>query len=93
MAYATRVGLEIGADIIKIQPSGNLEDLKWAIKAAGKAKVVSAGGLKKDDKRNSLSNRAIHESGFFRLAIGKNVWQHKNPHEITKKIKRVIWKK
>jgi len=47
MAYAARTGLEIGADIIKIKYEGNLKDLKWAVKAAGKTKVVIAGGAKK----------------------------------------------
>ena len=91
MAYSTRVGLEIGADIIKIQPTGSLENLKWAVKAAGKAKVVAAGGLKKGEK--DLLNQVSQyiQAGFSGLAIGRNVWQHKNPHEITQKIKKVIW--
>jgi class I fructose-bisphosphate aldolase len=31
MAYAARTGLEIGADIVKIQYTGNINDLKWAV--------------------------------------------------------------
>jgi fructose-bisphosphate aldolase, class I len=93
MAYSTRVGLELGADIIKIQPSGTLDDLKWAIKSAGKAKVVSAGGLKTGD--NELINQVEQymQAGFSGLAVGRNVWQHENPHEITEKLKKIIWKK
>jgi class I fructose-bisphosphate aldolase len=93
MAYSTRVGLELGADIIKIQPSGNLRDLKWAVKSAGKARVVSAGGLKTGD--DNLLNQVSQyiQAGFAGLAVGRNVWQHENPHEITANIKKVIWKK
>jgi len=93
MAYSTRVGLEIGADIIKIQPSGDLRDLKWAVKAAGKAKVVAAGGIKEGD--DNLLNQVSQymQAGFSGLAIGRNVWQHENTHKISKNIKRVIWKK
>ena len=42
MAYAARVGLEIGADIIKLQPTGRNEDVEWAVESAGKCKVVLA---------------------------------------------------
>src|SRR3989344_91998 len=46
MAYSARTGLEIGADIIKIRYEGNKKQLQWAVKSAGKAKVVIAGGVK-----------------------------------------------
>lgn len=92
MAYAARVGLEIGADIIKIHPTGNLKQLSWAVKSAGKAKVVAAGGMKKNEKEflNQVNN--YMQSGFSGLAVGRNVWQSKNPLEITRKIKKVIWR-
>lgn len=93
MAYATRVGLEIGADIIKIQPSGDLKDLKWAVKTAGKAKVVAAGGLKTSDDELLNQVSQYMQAGFAGLAVGRNVWQHENPHDITQNLKKVIWKK
>ncbi len=91
MAYATRVGLELGADIIKIHPTGNLNDLKWAVKSAGKAKVVSAGGHKTYEKELLAEIKNYMKAGFSGMAIGRNVWQRKNPLELTKKIKKVIW--
>src|SRR3989339_782689 len=50
LAYASRVGLEIGADIVKIHSHGNKDDLAWAVKNAGRTKVVIAGGEKTDEK-------------------------------------------
>lgn len=91
MAYAARTGLEIGADIIKIQYNGNLEDLKWAVKSAGKTKVVVAGGVKKGKKELLEQVKEIMQAGCIGLAIGRNVWQNKEPLEITRKIKKVIW--
>ena len=46
MAYSARTGLELGADIIKIRYNGSPKDLKWAVKNAGKTKIVIAGALK-----------------------------------------------
>ncbi len=91
MAYAARAGLEIGADIIKIKYDGNLKDLKWAVKNAGKTKVVIAGGIKKQEKQFLKQIKGIIDSGCIGLAIGRNVWQSKKPLEITKKIKKVVW--
>jgi len=91
MAYACRVGLEIGADIIKIQYNGNPKNLKWAVKSAGKTKVVIAGGIKKNEKELLKQVEEIINSGAIGLAIGRNVWQAEKPLEITKKIKKVIW--
>jgi len=92
MAYASRTGLEIGADIIKIKYNGNVKDLKWAVKNAGKVKVVIAGGVKKDERVLLKQVREIMGSGCAGLAIGRNIWQNKKPLIITKKIKKIIWK-
>ena len=92
MAYAARTGLEIGADIIKLHYAGSIESLKWAIKSAGKAKVVVAGGTKKDENMLVKQVKEIMDAGAIGLAIGRNVWQSSDPMVITNKIKKVIWR-
>jgi fructose-bisphosphate aldolase, class I len=92
MAYACRVGLELGADIIKIKYEGKKKDLEWAVKNAGKARVVVAGGVKKGEKDLLKQVKEIIGAGCAGLAIGRNVWQAKDPINITKKLKKVIWK-
>ena len=92
MAYSARTGLELGADIIKIQYNGNPKDLAWAVKSAGKTKIVIAGGIKKQDSQLIKQTKEIMNSGCIGLAIGRNIWQHKKPMEITGKIKKVVWK-
>ena len=91
MAYSTRVGLELGADIIKIHPTGIKEDLDWAIKSAGKAKVVIAGGSKKDEKALLKEVKEAMQVNCTGLAIGRNIWQSKDPIKLTNKIKKIIW--
>jgi class I fructose-bisphosphate aldolase len=91
MVYAARTGLEIGADIIKIQYVGKPKDLQWAVKSAGKTKVVVAGGIKKGEKELLKQVKEIMDAGCMGLAIGRNVWQSDKPLEITKKIKKIIW--
>jgi len=91
MAYAARTGLEIGADIIKMKYNGNAKDLTWAVKAAGKAKVVIAGGVKESEKDFLKQIQEIMKTGCAGLAVGRNVWQSDNPLELTNKIKKIIW--
>jgi len=90
MAYAARTGLEIGADIVKLKYEGDVDDLKWAVKSAGKTKVVVAGGVKKEMKKFLEQVEEIRDAGAFGLAIGRNVWQSKDPLRVTKKIKEVL---
>ncbi|MFA5724339.1 MAG: hypothetical protein WC979_08855 [Candidatus Pacearchaeota archaeon] len=93
MAYAARASLEIGADIVKLVYNGNPSALEWAVKSAGKTKVVIAGGAKENEKEFLFETKILIKSGAMGLAIGRNVWQSKNPLDITKKIKNIIWKK
>jgi len=92
MAYSCRVGLEIGADIIKIVYDGKQKDLEWAVKSAGKTKVVIAGGAKKDENSFLKQVQELMNAGAIGLAIGRNVWQSPNPLSITKKVKKIIWR-
>jgi fructose-bisphosphate aldolase, class I len=91
MAYAARTGLEIGADIIKIKYDGDVSGLNWAVKSAGRTKVVIAGGMKKDDTLFLKQVGEIMNSGAIGLAVGRNIWQHENPYSITKKVKKIMW--
>jgi class I fructose-bisphosphate aldolase len=91
MAYAARSGLEIGADIIKIQYNGNIKDLKWAVKNAGKTRVVIAGGMKKEERLFLKQAKDIMQTGCIGLAIGRNIWQSKDPLSMTAKVKKIIW--
>lgn len=93
MAYAARMGLELGADIVKLKYNGNPKDLKWAVEAAGKTKIVIAGGVKKNEEKFLKDVKDIMKAGAAGLAVGRNVWQHKNPEKLTEKIKKIIFKK
>lgn len=91
LAYACRVGLELGADIVKVHWGGNPEDLKWAVKSAGKTKVVIAGGVKKEEKTLLEEIKTAMKCGVSGIAIGRNMWQSEKPAALTKKIKGIIW--
>ena len=92
LAYAARVGLEIGADIVKMKYNGKINDLKWIVKSAGKVKVVIAGGVKTNESSLLKQVKQIMSAGCTGLAIGRNIWQSNKPIELTEKIKKAIFK-
>lgn len=91
LAYAARTGLELGADIVKINYNHDAEGFKWVVKAAGKTKVVVAGGAKKEDNEELQSTYEIIKAGASGLAIGRGIWQHKEPLKMTKALKKIIF--
>ncbi|MBL7155289.1 MAG: aldolase [Candidatus Portnoybacteria bacterium] len=91
-AYAARVGLELGADIVKIRYCGSQECFAKAVKAAGRTKVVLSGGPKMADDEFLEVVENIMAAGAIGLAVGRNVWQRENPLEITQKLKEIIFK-
>ena len=91
MAYAARTALELGADVAKIKYGGNPADLKWAVKSAARTKVVIAGGTKKNPKKFLQDVKDIMKSGAIGIAVGRNVWQAKDPIKVAGEIRRVIW--
>jgi class I fructose-bisphosphate aldolase len=91
MAYAARVGLEIGADVVKIQSTGVKKDVEWAVESAGKCKVIVAGGVKKSERELLKEVREAVSVGCVGVAIGRNVWQAKDPLGVAGKLRKVVW--
>ena len=91
MAYAARTGLELGADIVKIKYNGDIDDLKWAVKSAGRTKIVVAGGKKKDEESFLKSVKGIIEARAIGLAVGRNVWQSKDPLKLSKELREIVF--
>jgi len=91
VAYAARVALELGADIAKIKYSGSKESFAWAVKSAGKTKVVLSGGPKVSEEDFLDIIRNVMEAGAIGVAVGRNVWQSPDPLKISKSISNIIF--
>jgi len=91
IAYAARVGLEMGADIIKVKYPGDFKSMEWVVKSAGRTKVMVAGGAKSTIVELLEMTKIVMTAGGIGLAIGRNVWQSEEPLVVTQKIKEIIW--
>ena len=90
LAYGARVGLELGADIIKMKYNGKPKDVRWMVKSAGKAKLVIAGGPKTNVKGLLKHTKEIMNAGAVGLAIGRNVWQHEHPVAMIRALRAIV---
>ena len=91
-AYAARVGLELGADAVKLKYNSDKEGFKWVVKCAGKAKVMVAGGPKLSNQNKFLGEvRDFMEAGASGMTVGRNVWTSKEPLKVTKALKSIIF--
>ena len=92
VAYAGRMGLEMGADIVKIKYCGSEECFRKAVEAAGKTKVVLSGGAKTKTPEEFLEVvKNVMKAGAIGVAVGRNVWQNNDPIGISQKIKEIIF--
>ena len=89
--YAARIGLELGADLIKIKYPGSEEAMKEVIKTAGKTKIVLSGGLKIEEEEFLKEIKKVISAGAIGVAVGRNVWQRDEALAITKKIRQIIF--
>ncbi len=90
IAYAARVGLELGFDFVKLREPKQLKKLPWIVKSAGKTKVLMAGGAKMKRKKFIEYLDLASNSGVTGLAIGRNVWQDPEPLDITETIRETF---
>jgi fructose-bisphosphate aldolase/2-amino-3,7-dideoxy-D-threo-hept-6-ulosonate synthase len=88
--HAARVGAELGADVIKTNYTGDPDSFKEVI-AGCPVPVIIAGGPKANTDAEVLKmvEDAI-AAGASGVSIGRNVFQHKNPAEMTRAMSKVV---
>ena len=94
VAYAARVGLELGADAVKIKYTGDSQTFAWAVKSAGRAHVFMSGGPKAPTDEDFLNQvRGVMQAGATGLAVGRNVWQNDDPIKMANYLRQIIFEK
>ena len=90
VALASRIGAELGADIIKTTFTGDAESFR-SVSSGVFCPVVVLGGTRKESDVELLKMvRAALDGGAAGVAVGRNIWKHDNVHGITRALVRVI---
>lgn len=92
LAYSARVGMELNADGIIIKYSGNKETFEWVIANAGQSKIFVVGGPRTDTAYQLVDTaKDVIKSGAAGFAIGRNVWQAKDPEHVARQLATEIF--
>ncbi len=92
VAYGARIGLELGADLVKVKYTGSLESFRWVVHSASPMKVVMSGGPMTSTDVEFLSMvEDVLKAGAIGIAVGRNVWQRKDPLTISSRIHQIIF--
>lgn len=90
LAYSARIGMELGADMVKIKYNGDVDNFKWMVRCAGRTGILVAGGSKKTTHEFLNDITATTRSGALGVAVGRNVWQSDRPFSLSKALRAVV---
>jgi DhnA family fructose-bisphosphate aldolase class Ia len=85
----TRLATEMGADIIKADPTTNPDDFHRVVEAA-RVPVLARGGGKEDLRVVLEKSAALVAQGAKGLVYGRNIYQHANPKAVVAALMAII---
>jgi class I fructose-bisphosphate aldolase len=85
-----RQAKELGADLIKADPTDNVEDYHRVIEAAGDVPLLVRGGGRLADRMLLERTVGVLAQGARGIVYGRNVVQHENPAGITRALMAVL---
>jgi DhnA family fructose-bisphosphate aldolase class Ia len=85
----TRLASEMGADIIKADPTADPEEFHRVVEAA-RVPVLVRGGGREDLKAVLMKSAALMAQGAKGMVYGRNIYQHDNPKAVVAALMALI---
>jgi DhnA family fructose-bisphosphate aldolase class Ia len=85
-----RQAAELGADIIKADPTDDLDDYHRVIEAAGGRPVLPRGGGRVPDEEVLRRTERLIGQGAVGIVYGRNIIQHPDPAGMTRALMAVV---
>ncbi|PWE55617.1 aldolase [Metarhizobium album] len=85
----TRLASEMGADVIKADPTTNPEDFHRVVQAA-RCPVLVRGGGKEDLRAVFDKSAALMAQGAKGMVYGRNIYQHANPSAVVRGLMAIV---
>jgi len=90
VSLAARVGAELGADIVKTNFTGDVESFKKVVEGCPVPVVIAGGPKMSSDEELLQMVRMAMDAGARGVAIGRNIFQAKDPTRMTKAISMIV---
>lgn len=84
-----RMARELGADIIKADPTTDADDFHKVVEAA-RCPVLVRGGGREDIESVFNKARALLDQGALGMVYGRNIYQHPNPSRVVDALMAMI---
>jgi class I fructose-bisphosphate aldolase len=85
-----RQAVELGADVIKADPTADLDDYPRVIEAAGGRPVLVRGGGRAPDEEVLHRTEGVMRRGAAGIVYGRNVVQHEDPAAMTRALMAIV---
>ncbi|WP_285026007.1 aldolase [Plantibacter sp. ME-Dv--P-122b] len=85
-----RQAVELGADLIKADPSSDITEYARVVQIAGDIPVLVRGGGRVDDRTLLERTVAVLDAGVSGIVYGRNIIQHEHPAAITAALMAVL---
>jgi fructose-bisphosphate aldolase, class I len=85
-----RQAVELGADVIKADPTDDLDDYPGVIEVAGRIPLLVRGGGRATDEEVLSRTESVMAAGAAGIVYGRNVIQHERPSAMTRALMSVV---
>jgi fructose-bisphosphate aldolase, class I len=85
-----RQAVELGADVIKADPTDDLDEYRHVVETAGTRPVLVRGGGRVSDEEILQRTKAIMQQGAAGIVYGRNVVQHEDPGAMTRALMAIV---
>ncbi|HTI68759.1 MAG TPA: aldolase [Candidatus Limnocylindria bacterium] len=88
--HLVRQAVELGADVIKADPTDNVSEYNKVIRVAGGIPVLVRGGGRVSDREILERTQGLLAQGASGIVYGRNIIQHPSPAGITRALMSVV---
>jgi DhnA family fructose-bisphosphate aldolase class Ia len=85
-----RQAVELGADIIKADPTDDVNVYRKVVEIAGRIPVLVRGGGKASDREILTRTEALIQQGAAGIVYGRNIIQHADPAGMTRALMAIV---
>ncbi len=85
-----RQAVELGADVVKADPTDDLDEYGRVVQAAGRVPVLVRGGGRAPDEEILGRTEAVLQQGAAGIVYGRNVVQHADPAGMTRALMAIV---
>ena len=90
ISHLVRQAVELGADIIKADPTDDVSVYNQVVETAGGIPVLVRGGGRVSDREILERTQGLLEQGAAGIVYGRNIIQHPNPQGITRALMAMV---